>query len=70
MFGQVFGVTRKQMEVINGFPNVYWGWGVEDDAIYSRILLHGYNRSRPVGEVGYYNTIRQDHKQSESNKVR
>ncbi|XP_071807231.1 LOW QUALITY PROTEIN: beta-1,4-galactosyltransferase 6-like [Asterias amurensis] len=70
IFGQVFGVTKKQMEVINGFPNVYWGWGVEDDAIYGRILLHGYNRTRPVGEVGFYNTIRQDHKQAESNKVR
>ncbi|XP_038057458.1 beta-1,4-galactosyltransferase 6-like isoform X2 [Patiria miniata] len=70
IFGQVFGVTRKQMEVINGFPNVYWGWGVEDDAIYSRILLHGYNRTRPEGEVGYYDTIRRDHKQSDSNKVR
>ncbi|XP_041479655.1 beta-1,4-galactosyltransferase 6-like [Lytechinus variegatus] len=61
LFGGVTGLTTSQMRHVNGFSNMYWGWGAEDDDIYKRVLAKGYFRSRPEGPVGYYNTIHHDH---------
>lgn len=35
-FGGVSGLTVKQFEKINGFPNAFWGWGGEDDDLWNR----------------------------------
>ncbi|CAM9827072.1 unnamed protein product [Ectocarpus sp. 13 AM-2016] len=37
-FGGVVAFNRKDFEAINGFPNTFWGWGGEDDEMYSRIV--------------------------------
>lgn len=36
-FGGVVSFSRDDFEAINGFPNTFWGWGGEDDEMYSRI---------------------------------
>ncbi|XP_061423763.1 beta-1,4-galactosyltransferase 2-like isoform X1 [Lethenteron reissneri] len=59
-FGGVSGLTKKQFEKINGFPNNYWGWGGEDDDIYNRIIKVGMNISRPDMTIGRYRMIRHD----------
>ena len=60
-FGAVLGLTRVQMETVNGFSNVYWGWGKEDDDMYQRTRHHGYVKSRPEGVIGFYDAISVDH---------
>lgn len=37
-FGGVNSFNKKQFELINGFPNNYWGWGGEDDELYDRVV--------------------------------
>lgn len=36
--GGVLSMSMKDIKKINGFPNEFWGWGGEDDAI--RLRLH------------------------------
>jgi hypothetical protein len=35
-FGGAIGMTSDQIEIINGFSNLMFGWGGEDDDIYNR----------------------------------
>ncbi|XP_072174698.1 uncharacterized protein [Diadema setosum] len=67
LFGGVTGLTRKQMYDVNGFSNVYWGWGGEDDDFFNRIQQKGYYRTRPAGHIGFYNTIPHGHKAKDEN---
>ena len=36
-FGGVNSFNTKDFEMINGYPNNYWGWGGEDDELYDRV---------------------------------
>ena len=36
-FGGVTVLTKKQYELVNGYPNSYWGWGGEDEDMFQRI---------------------------------
>jgi len=40
-FGGVVLFSREQFERINGYANCYWGWGYEDDDLFSRCVLAG-----------------------------
>jgi hypothetical protein len=41
--GQVLSISIKDIKKINGFPNNFWGWGGEDDAMYRRLKKHKLN---------------------------
>jgi len=36
--GGVLGFNRESFEQINGYPNNFWGWGGEDDALIYRLV--------------------------------
>lgn len=40
-FGALLGFNHKQFEKINGYPNNFWGWGGEDEALINRLLMAG-----------------------------
>ena len=39
IFGGVSSLTKEQMRIVNGFSNIYFGWGGEDDDFRARYIL-------------------------------
>ncbi|XP_063243395.1 beta-1,4-N-acetylgalactosaminyltransferase bre-4-like [Bacillus rossius redtenbacheri] len=57
IFGGVSAMTKAQFEKVNGFSNMYWGWGAEDDDMSNRIKYHGYHISRYPANVARYRML-------------
>ena len=38
--------NKEQVEKTNGYSNDYWDWGMEDDDLFWRCYLEGYNVSQ------------------------
>ena len=57
LVGGVLALSRSQLEKTNGFSNLYWGWGAEDDDMSMRILHSDYKITRPLNYVGRYKMI-------------
>ncbi|XP_014252790.1 beta-1,4-N-acetylgalactosaminyltransferase bre-4-like [Cimex lectularius] len=54
IFGGVSAMTKEQFEKVNGFSNMFWGWGGEDDDMATRIKVAGYHITRyPVSIARY-----------------
>lgn len=51
--GQALSISMKDARKINGFPNMFWGWGGEDDAMRNRLKRHRINVLRPTVDTGY-----------------
>lgn len=54
LVGGVLALNNEQLTKTNGFSNLYWGWGAEDDDMSMRILGNGYKITRPTNVVGRY----------------
>ena len=67
VFGGATAVRVEQFRKINGFSNVFWGWGGEDDDMFNRIKFHGLQITRYTASVGRYTMIK--HEQEKRNKV-
>ncbi|KRZ22059.1 Beta-1,4-N-acetylgalactosaminyltransferase bre-4 [Trichinella pseudospiralis] len=67
IFGGVSALTAAQFEVINGFSNNFWGWGGEDDDMYSRVLLGHFSVHRHPGKYARYKMIK--HQQESMNNA-
>ncbi|XP_073250592.1 beta-1,4-galactosyltransferase 6-like [Porites lutea] len=60
-FGGVEALSREHFELINGFSNIFWGWGGEDDNLYFRVTRKGLKLTRPAVEIGRYKMIKEHH---------
>ncbi|MCA9541053.1 MAG: hypothetical protein KC620_19265, partial [Myxococcales bacterium] len=47
-FGGVTSFTVEQFARINGYPNDFWGWGGEDEALYHRLVEAGLSVAVPA----------------------
>ncbi|XP_078527601.1 beta-1,4-galactosyltransferase 1-like [Lissotriton helveticus] len=47
LFGGVTAFSKTQFEKVNGFSNAFWGWGGEDDEMFSRVVAAGMRVERP-----------------------
>jgi DNA-directed RNA polymerase subunit E'/Rpb7 len=54
-FGGVSSFTESDFDRINGFPNTFFGWGKEDDALYNRTVANNVNFYRPDKTCGRFN---------------
>lgn len=54
IFGGVSALTQAQMEKVNGFSNVFWGWGGEDDDMSTRVRYSGYTLVHANCTIGRY----------------
>ena len=50
VYSEIFGgatvMTVEQLAAVNGYSNMYWGWGGEDDDLSSRIRLAAGRKTR------------------------
>ena len=66
--GGILTLTPKQVRMTNGYPNNFWGWGGEDDALYNRIVLSGLDEvCRP--STGCIKEMKHQNISSNKNKV-
>ncbi|XP_054929743.1 beta-1,4-galactosyltransferase 4-like isoform X4 [Dermacentor andersoni] len=58
IFGGVCALRSDHMEKVNGFSNVFWGWGGEDDDMSIRLRFSGFNIVRNDCTVGRYTSLK------------
>jgi len=70
-FGGVTAFSTDDFIGANGYPNVYWGWGGEDDDMYLRVLkqLKKSIKRYPM-EIARYKMIRSYHSSAPVNPYR
>lgn len=68
IFGGVSALSKQQMIKVNGFSNVYWGWGGEDDDMSARIRHYGYKIARYPAKIARYTML--THKKETPNPER
>lgn len=68
LFGGASAIRAEHFRQLNGFSNLYWGWGGEDDDMSKRIRSHGLKIIRYPAEIARYTMIK--HKQEKVNKER
>ncbi|CAA3006403.1 beta-1,4-galactosyltransferase 7 [Olea europaea subsp. europaea] len=47
-FGGILLISNEHFELVNGFSNRYFGWGLEDDEFYTRVKAAKLKISRPM----------------------
>ncbi|XP_064629666.1 beta-1,4-galactosyltransferase 4-like [Lineus longissimus] len=58
LVGGVLNMRTEHFERANGYSNLYWGWGAEDDDMAYRILHIGLKITRPPDYVARYKMIK------------
>lgn len=54
LFGGVVAMLQAHFQMVNGFPNRYFGWGGEDDDLFMRVINKGMNVVRFDPEITRY----------------
>lgn len=68
LFGGVSALTREHFRLVNGFSNVFWGWGGEDDDMANRIKAHHLHIARYPANIARYKMM--THKKEKANPKR
>ena len=65
LIGGIQAITRDHYEKMNGYSNSFWGWGAEDDNLYTRILETGLKLTRPDMKIARYKMNQDYHYRSD-----
>ncbi|XP_066270171.1 beta-1,4-galactosyltransferase 2-like [Branchiostoma lanceolatum] len=57
IFGGVVALSADQFRRVNGFSNLYWGWGSEDDDMSRRVRISGWKIVRPPAHIARFRMI-------------
>ncbi|CAF0903883.1 unnamed protein product [Rotaria sordida] len=68
LVGGVLALSEEQFISVNGWSNLYWGWGAEDDDMAQRIRNSSYRLSRPPNHIGRYKMIRHEKRERAVNR--
>ncbi|XP_040069811.2 beta-1,4-N-acetylgalactosaminyltransferase bre-4-like [Ixodes scapularis] len=68
IFGGVSAMRAAHFKHINGFSNIFWGWGGEDDDVSTRIRFSGLPIIHANCSVARYTSL--NHKQEQPNAKR
>lgn len=68
MFGGVSALSKELMLRVNGYSNVYWGWGGEDDDMTFRLKHINQTILRRPPDIARYKSL--SHRQSKRNPAR
>ncbi|XP_064613791.1 beta-1,4-N-acetylgalactosaminyltransferase bre-4-like isoform X2 [Liolophura sinensis] len=60
LVGGVLSMRTEHFQMVNGYSNLYWGWGAEDDDLAFRILHVGLKITRPPSKVARYKMIKHE----------
>ncbi|TPP63436.1 Beta 14 N acetylgalactosaminyltransferase [Fasciola gigantica] len=58
LVGGILSLPIKVFLRVNGFSNLYWGWGAEDDDMYERLTANGIPVTRPDPTVSMFKMLR------------
>ncbi|TNN19217.1 Beta-1,4-N-acetylgalactosaminyltransferase bre-4 isoform 1 [Schistosoma japonicum] len=54
LIGGVLSMPLKAFLRVNGYSNLFWGWGAEDDDMYERLMINGIPVIRPDPNVAQF----------------
>merc|ERR1712241_1201733 len=58
LFGGVSAITVEHYKKVNGFSNLYWGWGGEDDDMSSRLRGSNLHIVRYPSDIARYKMLK------------
>lgn len=70
IFGGAIAMTRKQFHDINGFSNVFYGWGGEDDDLFNRVYYRGYKVCRYPSFISRYTMLTHEKEIPSENRMK
>ncbi|XP_052809120.1 beta-1,4-N-acetylgalactosaminyltransferase bre-4-like [Mya arenaria] len=62
LVGGVLSIKAEHFFKINGYSNIYWGWGAEDDDMFYKLSASKITVLRPPFTIGRYKMIKYDRK--------
>ncbi|XP_035826212.1 uncharacterized protein LOC101859900 [Aplysia californica] len=70
LVGGVLSFRNSHFQLVNGYSNMYWGWGAEDDDMTTRILHRGLRIYRPPSNIARYKMVKHDQRKISEMTVR
>lgn len=70
IFGGAIAITREQFHNINGFSNIFYGWGGEDDDMFNRVYNAGYRICRYQSNVSRYTMLAHEKEIPNENRMK
>ncbi|CAH8634570.1 unnamed protein product [Schistosoma intercalatum] len=58
LIGGVLSIPLKAFLRVNGYSNLFWGWGAEDDDVYERLMINEIPVIRPDPNVAQFTMLK------------